>query len=377
MSNIIYFDSAARTIPYPEVLEEFNKMNSLFFANPSSIHFEGVKANRKIDKCRSEILNSLKLKNHNVIYVNNASEANNLAIKGFALKYKNRGNHIITTQYEHPSVIECFKQLEENFGFKVTYLKPNSEGKITVQNVIDNITNETILVSVMAVNNEIGSINPIAEIAKELKKYPKLAFHCDACQAVGKIDIDYSEVAMISLSSHKIHGLVSGGALIVRKNLELLPLVSGGGQEYGFRSGTTDVAAISSFTLALTKSIKELNSHFNKVKELHKTLVDYLLSRPEDYEINSDLNNPYIVNFSTKQKKGSVVVEALSSKGIMVSSTSACSSYKEKGSYVVKSLAKSDSVANNTIRISFSYLNNLDEVNTLINELTNIIGAIR
>lgn len=377
MSKIIYFDNAAKSIPYKEVIDIYNKTNEEYFANPSSIHFEGVKALRQVEKSKVEVLSLLKLNNHQVIYVTSATEANNLAIKGFCLRYKNRGRHLITSIYEHPSVLEVFRQLEKEFGFEVTYITPNSSGAITAKAVKEAIRDDTILVSIMAVNNEIGTINPIREIALEIKKYPKIVFHTDASQAVGKFVIDYSNVDLISISGHKMHGLISSSALIIRKNLELLPLFSGGGQEYGYRSGTEDVANALAFKEALKISCRDLKSHFTKVNELKDRLISYLKSRPDLYEINSDINNPYIVNFSTINKKSSVVVEALSNNGIMVSSTSACSSYKQKGSYVVASLGKSDNISFNTVRVSFSYLNTLEEVDIFINALEKIIGEIR
>lgn len=373
---MIYFDNAAKSFPYKEVVETYNKSLLEYQANPSSIHFEGVKAQRIIDKAKLEILSLLKFNNHNLIFVSSATEANNLAIKGFCLKYRKRGNHIITSSYEHPSVLEVFKQLEESFGFEVTYINPNSKGIIEVESVKKAIRNDTILVSVMAVNNEIGSINPIKEISLMLKEFPKIVFHCDAAQAIGKFNIDYSNCGLVSISGHKTHGLLSSSALVIRKNLELLPLFSGGGQEYGLRSGTVDLPLAVALLDAIKKSIKEIKEHFLKVLLLANRLYEYLSSRPDLFVINSDISNPYIVNFSTS-KKSSVVVEALSRKEIYVSSTSACSSYKEKGSYVVKSLGKEDKVFNNTVRVSFSYLNTIEEVETFINVLSTIMEEIR
>lgn len=376
-NKIIYFDSAAKTIPYEESLNNFLIIYKEYFANPSSIHFEGVKANRIIEKEKDEVLSLLKLKSYNFVLTSSASEANNLAIKGFCLKYKNRGNHIICSAYEHPSVLDVFEQLKNNFGFDISYVYPNEKGIISIESIKKEITDKTILVSIMAVNNEVGAINPISEIANELRKFPKLVFHCDAAQALGKFSIDYSNVDMITISAHKIHGISTCGGLIVKKNLELLPLISGGGQEYGLRSGTVDTASAVSFCKAIKKSLVDMNSHFNSVKPLADKLLAYLKSKPDLFEINSNENNPYIVNFSTLKKKGSVVVEALSSRGILVSSTSACSSHKEKGSYVVASLGKNSNVSNNTIRVSFSYLNTIEEVEAFIKNLEEIIGEIR
>ncbi|MCQ2802495.1 MAG: cysteine desulfurase [Bacilli bacterium] len=376
-NKIIYLDSASKTIPYEECFEVFNNAQKQYFANPSSIHFEGVKALRYIDGCREEILNALSLSNKNILFTSSATEANNLALKGFAFKYKNRGKHIISTSYEHESVKEALKQLEEEFGFEVTYLKPNSEGVISVSDVISQIRKDTILVSIMAVNNEIGSINDIDAIGKELKKYPKICFHVDAAQAIGKIKMDFNQVDLLTISGHKIHGFVGSAALIFKKNLVVLPMFSGGGQEFGLRSSTLDIANISVLTYALKTSIKEGKNHFDSVSKLSTLLYEYLSKHPEKYHINSNNKNPYIVNFSTISKKGSVVVEALSRNGIMVSSTSACSSYKEKGSYVVESINSDPNVFNNTIRVSFSYLNTVSEIETFIKTLDKIVEEIR
>lgn len=380
MDRIIYLDNASKTIPYPEVVEKHQEITTSYFANPSSIHALGSRANRLLELTKEEILSLLKLNIHQVIFTSSATESNNLAIKGFALKYQNRGKHLITTLYEHPSVLDTFKQLEEYFGFEVTYLSPNSKGIIEPQVIESAIRKDTILVSIMAVNNEIGAINPIEEIGLMLTKYPKLVFHVDACQAVGKMnkEIDYKNVDLISLSSHKIHGVIGTGVLLRKKNLELLPLFSGGGQEYNLRSGTNDLAGAIAYKEALKISLQKEKEHYEHVNSLSDILINYLNNNEDKYELNlPEVINPYIINFSTKTKKSSVVVEALSNNGIMVSSTSACHSSKQKGSYVVKSLGKNENISNNTVRVSFSYLNNKEEVETLIKCLDKIMGEIR
>ena len=381
MNKIIYLDNASKTIPYKEAIEEHNDVSSFDFANPSSIHILGQRNNRKLDQIRLEVLSLLHLENsHQVIFTSGATESNNLAIKGVALNYQNRGKHLITSIYEHASVLECFKQLEENFGFEVTYLLPNKEGIITPSIVEAAIRKDTILVSIMEVNNEIGAINDVNKIGEMLKKYPKVIFHSDIAQAIGKTEklSVYNNVDLLSISAHKIHGLVGTGLLIKKKNMNLLPLFSGGGQENNLRSGTNDLAGASSTLVALRKILKESRENFNKVKELNLLLRNYLLKHPDLYELNSEeSSSPYILNFSTKTKKSSVVVEALSNAGIMVSSTSACHSRNEKGSYVVASINKSEKISKNTVRVSFSYENTKEEVETLINELNKIIEVIR
>lgn len=380
MNKIIYLDNASKTIPYPEVIETYHTVTSDFFANPSSIHILGRNAARELDLSREKLLSLMKLKNHQVIYVNSATEANNLAIKGYALKNHNRGKHLITSSYEHPSVLEAFKQLEEQFGFEVSYINPNQDGVITVSMIKEAIRKDTILVSLMAVNNEIGAINPIEEVGIMLKEYPKIAFHVDAAQAFTKVEkeINYNDVDLLTISAHKIHGLIGIASLIKKKNVNLLPLLSGGGQEEGYRSGTNDVALSLSFVKAIELSLKEAKNHYQHVKELANILLTYLKDNQDKYELNlPKVINPYIINFSTIHKKSSVVVEALSRENIMVSSTSACHSKREKGSYVVKSLSKNDNIANNTVRVSLSYLNTKEEIETFIKTLDKIMGEIR
>ena len=380
LNKIIYLDNASTTRVDSRVLDVYNKTHLENFANPSSIHKEGQRAFYLYNRSKEDILRLSNLKDSEVIYLSGATEANNLAIKGVALRYKNRGNHIITSIYEHPSVLEAFRQLEKDFGFSVTYLSPNKEGIITAQIVQDALTDKTILVSIMAVNNEIGAINPIEDISNLLEKYPKIIFHVDACQAIGKLEkeINYSKVDLLTISGHKIHGLVGYGALIKKKKIEFLPLNSGGGQEYNFRSGTEDLANALAFKTALEITLSESKKRFEHICSLRFKLVSYLKDHPDLYELNIPMPyTPYIVNFSTLTKKGSVVVEALSNNNIMVSSVSACRSSKEKGSYVVKALGKEDKIANNTIRVSLDYTNTEEEIDILISTLEKIIGEIR
>ena len=380
MNKTIYLDHASTTKVDQEVLDVYTNAVSASFANPSSVHLLGQQALRELDKCRESILRLLNLNDHQVIFLSGATEANNLAIKGVCLKYQNRGKHIVTSIYEHPSVLEAFKQLETEFDFEVSYLYPNESGVITVDTVKSAIRKDTIFVSIMAVNNEIGVVNPIEDIAKVLKEFPKVIFHTDACQAVGKMNksINFKDVDLITLSSHKIHGPVGTGALLKRKKIELLSLNSGGGQEYNFRSGTNDLAGALAFKKALEISLKEQSARFNHVKELSEIIIDYLAKHKSDFELNStEPINPYIINFSSINKKGSVIVEALSNYGVMVSSVSACHSSKEKGSYVVKSLGKSDKAVMNTIRVSLDYTNTKEEILEFLSILDKVIGEIR
>ncbi len=375
-NKIIYLDNAATTKVNPEVLDSFNKTKNLYFANPSSIHIPGQEAARLLEKAREQILTTLNVKDDELIFTSGATEANNLAIKGYALKYQNRGKHLITTNIEHPAVMEAFKQLEQCFGFEVTYLPVNKKGVVDIDVLKQAIRKDTILVSIMAVNNEIGSINPLHEISELLKFYPLIALHSDVTQGIGKIEIPYYELDMFSFSGHKIHGLNSSGALIKRKKIELLPLLSGGGQENNYRSGTNDVALAVSLAKAIRLEMSKISENYHKIAPISQYLCDYINSKKDLYELNSE-DNPYIVNFSLLTKKASVVVEALSSRGIMVSSVSACHAKEEPISYVVKALGKSDLLAHNTIRVSLSYTNTLDEIKEFISVLDDIIKELK
>ena len=375
---MIYFDNASTTKVNPEVLATYNKVCETTFANANSVHFEGQKANRLLDKSRELILSSFGLQNsHQVIFTSGATEGNNLAIKGFALKYKNRGNHIIVSAIEHASVLEVAKQLHDEFGFEVTYLPVDEHGEIDITNLINAIKDNTILVCVMAVNNEIGVINDIEQIALLLKSYPKIVFHVDATQAVGKINLNYTDVDMFTFSGHKIHGLKGTGALIKKKNLELLPINSGGGQEFNLRSGTNDVAGSASLAKAVSIANSEIKANFTKITAVSYFIYEYLEKNPDLYEINSTKENPYIVNFSLKNKKASVVVEGLSNKNIMISSISACHSRRESKSHVVEAMGKGEVLSHNTIRISIDSSNTIEEAKTLLHELDVLVRGIK
>ena len=377
MDNIIYLDNAATSKVYPEVLESYNQITLKYFANPSSIHKLGQESNRLLEKSREQILSLLNLNHHEVIFTSGATEANNLAIKGYAFANKSRGNHLITTAVEHPSVLNTFKVLEK-YGYEVTILPVNKNGAIEVNSLKAAIKDNTILVSIMSVNNETGAINPIKEIGDLLKNYPKIAFHVDMTQAIGKIDIPLENIDMFSFSGHKIHALLGSGALIKDKKIILEPIAHGGGQENNNRSGTNTLALSATLSKALRISLKEQKENYQKVSNLRDYLVSYLKDNPDLYCLNSlDKDNPYIVNFSLLNHKASVVVEALSNKGIMVSSLSACHSKNEDYSYVVLAMNNDMKLAHNTIRVSFSYENTVDDVNALIRGLKQIMKEIK
>ena len=377
MANIIYLDNAATSKVDPEVLNSYNQITLKYFANPSSIHSLGQESSRLLDKSREQILNVLKLTHHEVIFTSGATEANNLAIKGYCFANRNRGNHIITSATEHPSVLNTVLEMQD-FGFEVTVLPVNKEGQIEVKTLKAAIRDDTILVSLMMVNNEVGAINPIKEVGEYLKKFPKIAFHVDMVQAIGKIPLSFENIDMFSIAGHKIHGLLGSGLLIKEKKIILKAVNQGGGQENNLRSGTNTLALSASLAKALRLAIESEATNYKKVKVLSERLLSYLKDNKDKYLINSyNEDNPYIVNFSLLHHKASVVVEALSNRGIMVSSLSACHAKNEDYSKVVYAMYQDLGLAHNTIRVSFGKDNTIEEVETLITNLEEILKEIK
>lgn len=370
---MIYFDNAATTRPSLAVLECFEKENEQCFANPSSRHAYGREAYRKLENARLSILKSLSLSNdYRVLFTSGASESNNLAIKGIAKEYLRRGKRIITTQVEHPSVLETFRSLEKE-GFEVIYLPTKEDGTVDPETLKENMNKETILVSIMATNNETGSNNDILALSKIVHSFPKAFFHVDVTQAIGKRDLPYSSIDLFSFSGHKIHGLKGTGALVLKKNITLLRQIDGGDQEYFFRAGTDNLPGDETLAVALEEATKNLQDNIAHAKEISSFLREGL-EKNDEILMNSPLGgSPFILNFSLKRKKASVVTEALSHEGIYVSSVSACNSKGEPISYVLEAMGFSKERAMNSIRLSFSRENTLEEAKTFLNTLQNIL----
>lgn len=369
--NFIYLDNAATTVPSKEVVALYNEIELNHFGNSGSIHRIGVDALAYLNKARESLLNSFGVKGYKVYFVSCSTEANNLAIKGYARKYSSRGKHLITSNIEHPSVLESFRQLEKE-GFEVTYLPVNEEGIVTPSQLEKAMRSDTILVSIMGTNNELGSINPIKELAKVVHKYPKAVLHVDTTQDVGKTQMDYSDADMFIVSGHKIHGLKGSGALIAKSSIGFESILSGGDQEDGVRGGTVSVA----LACSLAKAIKD-SFPIKNVQEKRDYLVKNLQEIPGILLNSSEKCSPYIVNFSLTEKKAAVVVEALSNKGIYVSSVSACHSKREMPSYVVMAIRHDEKLAHNTIRVSMNKETTIEELEVFVKELKNILETIK
>ena len=375
---MIYFDNASTTVPYKEVLDIFNKESINNFANPSSLHALGMKNDFNILKIKNNILKlfKLSLNTYDIVFTSGATESNNLALRGYCYLNKNKGKHIISTSIEHESILNPLKKIEQE-GFKVTYLKVNRDGLIDLNEFKNAITNETILVSIMGINNEVGNILNYDEIAKIIKNYPKCKFHSDLVQAIGKENINYSNFDMFTLTSHKIHGLKGVGALVFKKNVRIEPIIYGGEQQNNLRSGTIDYPNIAAFYEALNITLRNQEKNHLKVKMLHDYLYDELL-KINEIELNSKKDwSPYIISFSLKNKKASVLIEALSNEEIYVNGVSACNSKKNEPSYVLKTFNKSDFLALNSIRVSLSEFNTLDEGKIFIEKLIKNINILK
>ena len=375
-NNYLYLDNAATTKPNPEVVALYNEIETEYFANSSSIHALGIKSFSIENKAKESILKTLNLKKYKVIFTASATEANNLAIKGYCYKFRNRGNHLITSCVEHPSVLEVFHQLEKD-GFRVTYLPVDEFGRVNVHDLEKSITKETILVSIMSTNNEVGTLNDLSSIAQLLHQFPKIVFHSDTTQSIGKDLINFNNLDMFVISAHKIHGLKGSGCLIMKDNIELSPVINGGGQEYGLRSGTVAVSQAVALAKALQIAYAKISANNTLISEINQQIT-VKLANNDGIKINSNKYcSPYILNFSLTKKKASVVVEALSNKSIFVSSVSACNSKGEKSSYVVAAMTGNEEYAANTIRLSFDEECTLEKADIFVSTLFNILEEIR
>lgn len=375
---MIYFDHCASTPPHEDVVRTMMEVMTKHYANPSSLHAEGIASAKLIEKSRELINKILGTKNGRWIFTSGGTESNNLAIKGIAKQYKNRGKHIITTGIEHASVYEVMAGLEAE-GYNVTFLPTMSSGHIDVQSVLDAITDETILVSVMHVNNEIGTIQPIAQLGQALKAYPKLFFHVDAVQSLGKLPIDIEKwgIDLLSGSAHKIRGPRGVGYLYVRNGITLPSLQSGGSQEFGLRAGTENVAAIVAAAKAMRLAVEKQTQFSGQAEKLANKLR-HEIAQIKELKLNGAApQTPFIVHFSYPGMKPEVVIHMLEQKGFLASTRSACSSKDNKPSRVLLEIGNTLQEASGGIRISFGEEHTEEHINQLVEALKAIVVALK
>lgn len=375
----IYLDNSATTKPYKEVVEKMVYALSTDYANPSSLHRKGIEVEKNIKAIRQDIARSISAKDKEIYFTSGGTESNNTIIRGVANLYKKRKNHIISTEIEHPSVLDTLKDLE-NEGFEVTYLDVNAKGIIDIEEFKNALKPSTSLVTMMHVNNEIGSIQPIQEIGKYLKTLnDKVYLHVDAVQSYGKINFKPSRynIDFMSISGHKLHGPKGIGFMYIKENNRLKPLLTGGGQEIGIRSGTENVPGIYGLGEAIKITNKDLDENIEKIANLKNMLKEGLLENIDDIKINSsDDGVCHILNVSFRGIKGEVLLHYLEQKGIYVSTGSACSS-KKKGSHVLNAINLNPNEIEGAIRFSLSDMNNEEEILETIKTVKESVNDLR
>ncbi len=376
MNKIYYFDHAATTMVKEEVLKEMIPYFTISYGNASSIYNIGRNAKYAVECSRSKIAKAIGANEDEIYFVSCGSEADNLAIKGICLANSDKGKHIITSKIEHPAVLNTCKSMEKQ-GFNVTYLNVNKNGEILLQELENSIRSDTILISIMYANNEIGTIQPIEQIAKIAKKH-NIIFHTDAVQAVGNVYIDVKgqNIDALSMSGHKFYGPKGIGALYIRSGINFEKIQDGGHQEKDKRAGTENVPGIVGMSKAIEIANKNLDEHIDKLT----TLRNYLISEIETYIPNAILNGDRTnrlagnVNFSFPNADGQELLLKLDAYGICTSSGSACSSGQESPSHVLTAIGLNQNLAKGTIRISLGDENTLEDVDYLIEKIKKIVN---
>ena len=379
--STIYLDYASTTPVDPRVATKMMEFLTPEgeFGNPASrSHRFGWKADEAVEEARSHVANLVNCDPREIVWTSGATEADNLAIKGVARFYKSKGNHIITSKIEHKAVLDPCRQLERE-GFEVTYLDPDESGVITPDSVKSAIQDNTVLVSIMHINNELGTVNDIEKIGEVTRKHGAF-FHVDAAQSTGKVDIDLQKmcVDLMSFSAHKTYGPKGIGALYVRRKprVRLEALIHGGGHERGMRSGTLATHQIVGMGEAFRLASKEMKEDHNKIVKFHEKFIDKVKEIDHVY-INGDLDNkvPNILNVSFNFVEGESLIMGL--KDIAVSSGSACTSASLEPSYVLRALGRKDELAHSSIRFSFGRFTSDDDVNNTLDILGNVVHRLR
>ena len=361
---MIYLDYSATTPVDKRVLDTFNKVCLEYPGNSNSLHSLGVKSKELEEYVTTKIADILKVKPTEIIYTSCSSESNNTAIKGICLKYKNRGKHIITTSLEHSSVIAPLNYLTKQ-GFEVDFVNLKEDGTVNLEHLKSLMRDDTILVSISYVDSELGIVQPINEISKIVKKNPKTFFHVDCTQAVGKVNIDLSNIDLASISAHKIYGLKGVALLIKKENIVIEPLIHGGKSTTVYRSGTPALPLYASMMKALELIIPNIDENNKYISKLNKKIIDKL-SKYENVYINStDKSVVNTINISIKGIKPETFLHALEEYEIYVSTKSACSS-ADSMSNSVYAVTKDKERASNTIRISLSYLTTEEEIDKFL-----------
>lgn len=376
-----YLDNSATTRTFDEVAKLMVKIMIEDYGNPSAMHLKGVEAEEYIKKSAERISKVLKVDPKEILFTSGGTESNNLAIIGAALANERSGKHIITTSVEHASVRSTMDFLEER-GFRITYLPVNSKGVVDVKDLETSICDDTILCSIMYVNNEMGSVMPVKEIGEIIReKKPDIIYHIDAIQAFGKYEIHprRQKIDMLSVSSHKIHGPKGAGFLYIKDKTKIKPIIYGGGQQRGMRSGTENVPGIAGMGLATEMIYNNLSEKIDRLYELKDYMIDRL-SKIEDVRINSGKGRdvaPQIVNASFIGVRSEVLLHALETKNIYVSAGSACNSNKHVSSNTLKQMGLKPEEIESAIRFSFNLQTSKEEVDYAVDTIKEMLPKLR
>ena len=375
----LYLDNAATTKIHEEVLQEYIKLISSEYGSTGSLHHLGEKTLALETTSKDKIASLLKVRSNEIYFNSGATEGNNYAIKGVALNYRKRGNTIITTKVEHPSVFECVKQLEKDYGFNCIYLDVNEKGVVDINQLKSVLNDDVILVSIMYVNHEVGSIMPIKQIGSLLKKYPKIIFHSDITQALGKTPVDLSMVDVATMSAHKIHGIKGSGFIYKKDRVNFYPLISGHEAHNALRAGTSNWPSNVVMSKALEITMAKMKENYVALKACQKEIIERL-SQIDGIVVNTDINSCIagIVNFSVLSYNPEVVIRALSNKGIYVSSRSVCSvEKKDQVSSTLYAMKKDMSICVSSIRASFVEPLTKQEIDYLIDSIKEALSMVR
>jgi len=375
----LYLDAAATTKIADEVLEEYVEILKSTYASTGSLHKNGQNNLLKEIESKEKIASLLKVKPQEILFNSGATEGNNYAIKGVAFQYKNRGKTIITTKVEHPSVYQSVKQLETDYGFNCIYLDVDSNGVIDMNQFKQVMNDDVILVSIMYVNHEVGSIMPIKQVSEILKKYPKAIFHSDITQAIGKTPIDLSLVDIATMSAHKIHGLKGSGFIYKKEKVTLYPIITGHPSDNALRAGTSNFPANIVMSKALELTLKKMRDCYDGLRANQNKIIDGLKEIPEIViNTNQECCIPGIVNFSVVGYNSEVFIRALSDRQIYVSSRTVCSKVtKEKISSTLVAMGKDISICISSIRASFDSVLTDEMIEYFISNVKDVMNIIR
>ena len=376
----VYFDNSATTRPYDEVIDKMVSVMRVDYGNPSSLHTKGLDAEHIIDDATAEITKALKCFPEEIIFTSGGTESNNMAIIGSVLAKRRSGKHIVVSAVEHASVAAVMQFLIRE-GYEVSYIPVNENGIATPESFAEAVRENTILVSCMHINNEIGSVMPVGEISKAVKaKNKDVYMHVDAIQSFGKIPVVPKMMGadLVSVSGHKLHGPKGSGFIYVKKGLLLRPIIYGGGQQKNMRSGTENVPAIAGLGVAVKNTFDGFEEKVAHIVAVRNRLVEGLL-KIEDVYCNTDIENgaPHIASISFVGVRAEVMLHALEDKGIYVSSGSACSSNKTKESAVLSAIGLDKKRLESTLRFSFGEQNTFDEVDYTLNVIKELLPVLR